>query len=158
MASLIADKRENAVANSVEHAACTPEQLARARANGQAFANTHPRAVLAHFDPIKGKIVIAFNDKTEFAFPPDLAQGLEKASPEELSEVKITPSGLGLHWESLDADLSIPDLMNGIYGTKKWMQALAQKGGKSKSSKKTKAARENGKKGGRPRKSTTAPK
>ncbi|OKH43478.1 hypothetical protein NIES30_25005 [Phormidium tenue NIES-30] len=146
------------VANSVEHSVCTPEQLARARANGQAFSNTHPRAVLVHFDPIKEKVVIAFNDKTEFAFPPDLAQGLENASPEQLSKVEITPSGLGLHWESLDADLSIPDLMNGIYGTKKWMQALAQKGGQSKSSKKATAARENGKKGGRPSKAIAAPK
>jgi hypothetical protein len=43
-----------------------------------------------------------------YSFPPVLAQGLAGASPEDLAEVEVTPSGYGLHWENLDADLSFP--------------------------------------------------
>lgn len=128
------------------------EKLAKARANGQAVRSIHPYAVYAKFDSKKNKVLIEFNNGTEFAFPPDLAQGLSGASHEQLAEIEITPSGLGLHWEALDADLSIPDLLNGIYGNQNWMASLGQKGGRSTSDAKTIAARENGKKGGRPKK------
>ena len=128
------------------------QQLAKARAAAQAFANTHPYAVNAYFDVDEGKIIVEFNDGTEFRFPPCVAQGLGSATPEELIEVQITPSGLGLHWESLDADLLIPELMKGIYGTQQWMAEMGAKGGRAKSSAKAAAARKNGTKGGRPRK------
>ena len=64
--------------------------------------------------------------------------------------------GYGLHWEKLDADLSIPALIVGIFGSKAWMQELARRGGASTSPAKAAAARANGAKGGRPRKSASA--
>ena len=39
--------------------------------------------------------------------PPKLAQGLEKATDEQLAEVEILGAGFRLHWEALDADLSV---------------------------------------------------
>lgn len=59
-------------------------------------------------------------------------EGLTEASAENLALVEITPSGEGLHWETLDVDLSIPYLMVGIFGTKLWMKKqsiIAQKAG-----------------------------
>ena len=84
-------------------------------------------------------------------FPVDMAQGLVGASDTELSDVEVLGSGFGLHWEKLDADLSIPSLVVGLFGSQAWMRELARRGGASTSAKKAAAARANGGKGGRPR-------
>jgi hypothetical protein len=66
-----------------------------------------------------------------------------------LAAVEILGNGYGLHWEALDADISVPGLLAGIFGTKAYMARLA---GRTKSPAKAAAARANGAKGGRPRK------
>ena len=38
---------------------------------------------------------------------------LLRASPEERAEVRISPSGGGLHWEALDEDISVEGLLAG---------------------------------------------
>jgi hypothetical protein len=59
----------------------------------------------------------------------------------------------GLHWPRIDADVYIPALLEGVFGSKRWMaQQMGRAGGHSKSSAKQVAARKNGAKGGRPRK------
>jgi hypothetical protein len=57
-------------------------------------------------------------------FPHHLAQGLAGATADDLAVVEVTPSGIGLHWENLDVDLTVPGLLQGIYGTKAWMVEL----------------------------------
>lgn len=59
-----------------------------------------------------------------FSFPPELAQGLAGASPEDLAEVEVTPSGDGLHWEKLDADFSVAALLAAVFGTDAWMAQI----------------------------------
>ena len=66
---------------------------------------------------------------------------------EQLSQVEILGAGSGLHWEALDADLSIPGLLAGLFETKAY---LAQQAGRAASPAKAAAARANGTKGGRP--------
>jgi Protein of unknown function (DUF2442) len=112
-----------------------------------------PIAIAANYQSETGLIEIIFSNETRFAFPAHLGQGLEGATPEALADIEITPSGTGLHWESIDADLYIPALLEGIFGSRQWMTALARKGGAAKSPAKSQASRQNGKKGGRPRKS-----
>ena len=87
-----------------------------------------------------------------FGFPSEAGEGLAGASIKDLAEVEVTPSGEGLHWKTLDVDLSISALMNGIFGTKKWMAELARKGGSFTSFAKSEASRLNVTKGDRPRK------
>src|SRR3546814_11474946 len=87
-----------------------------------------------------------------FAVPSRLAQGLEGATDDQLAAVEILGQGYGLHWEALDADLSVPGLMAGLLGTKAWM---ARRAGQATSAAKAAAARANGAKGGRPRNSVT---
>jgi hypothetical protein len=82
-------------------------------------------------------------------FPARLAQGLESATDDQLAAVEILGDGYGLHWEALDADISIPGLLAGIFGTRAHMARLA---GRATSSAKAAAARANGARGGRPRK------
>jgi hypothetical protein len=116
---------------------------------GEEQARNEPRAQSAEFDRADRKIVISFANGTEFKFPPELAQGLEGATDDQLADVRVSGNGFGLHWESLDADLTVPGLVSGIFGTRRFM---AQQAGRTTSAAKAAAARENGAKGGRPKK------
>jgi hypothetical protein len=112
-----------------------------------------PRAISAHYDPGKGRVVIRLSSNLDLSFAPNNAQGLEKATRSQLDEIEISPSGLGLHFPKLDADLYLPAILQGFLGSRKWMASrLGQAGGKSRSVAKQKASRTNGKLGGRPRK------
>lgn len=122
---------------------------------------TAPRAaghaVGAHYDRRSSRIVVNLNTGIQLAFPAELAEGLAGASPQNLAEIEISPSGLGLHWPRLDADVYIPALLQGVLGSKSWMaRQLGAKGGRARSQAKTAASRANGKKGGRPRKPDAA--
>jgi len=78
---------------------------------------------------------------------------LETAKPSQLNEIEITPSGFGIHFPKLDADLYVPGLLEGFLGSKRWMASrLGQAGGQSRSSAKRAASRANGRLGGRPKK------
>lgn len=112
-----------------------------------------PHAVAARYDRRVARIVVALSNGLELAFPPHLAEGLAGAKPADLATIEITPTGLGLHWPKLDADLYLPSLLQGIFGSPGWMAGLlGRTGGKARSDAKTQAARANGRKGGRPRK------
>lgn len=108
-------------------------------------------AVKARYDRRARRVVVGLNNGVQIAFPAHLAEGLDGASEDDLSEIEITPAGLGLHWPRLDADVYVPALVNGIFGSKRWMAAeLGAAGGRASSAAKAAAARENGRKGGRP--------
>jgi hypothetical protein len=110
------------------------------------------RAVGADYDPRTHSIVLSFENRCTFTFPVEFAQGLSTADQTELSNIEITPSGLGLHWPGLDVDLYVPSLVNGIFGSSNWMKTIGQRGGRASSERKAASARANGKKGGRPAK------
>jgi Protein of unknown function (DUF2442) len=83
-----------------------------------------------------------------------VGRGLERASDAELAQVEVLGLGLGLHWERLDVDLSVPGLLAGLFGTKAYIdRQRAARAGATSSPAKAAAARRNGAKGGRPRKS-----
>jgi hypothetical protein len=85
--------------------------------------------------------------------PGHLIEGFAGAGPTDLARIEISPSGYGLHWPVLDLDLSVPGLVAGITGTRRWMDAQrAARAGSGVSEAKAAAARRNGAKGGRPRK------
>ncbi|MGH9641815.1 MAG: DUF2442 domain-containing protein [Terriglobales bacterium] len=111
-----------------------------------------PHAISARYDRSSGKVIIDLSSKLTLSFSPRDAQGLENAKPSELEKIEISPSGFGLHFPKLNADLYVPGLLEGFLGSKKWMAAqLGQAGGQSRSRAKKAAARANGKLGGRPR-------
>ncbi len=112
-----------------------------------------PIAVSARYDRRRDRIVVSLNSGLELAFPPRIAQGLEKAKPTELGNIELSPSGFGIHFPRLDAHLYLPALLQGVFGSKAWMAAqLGAAGGNARSLAKTAAARANGRRGGRPRK------
>jgi hypothetical protein len=128
-------------------------EIAAARRRGAVAARTEPRASVARFDRQTGRVVIELTNGCTFEFPAELGQGLRGATPDQLAEVEVLPGGSGLRWEQLDADLSVAGLVAGIFGSERWMaRQLGRRGGSRSTAAKAAAARENGKKGGRPRK------
>lgn len=112
-----------------------------------------PTAITARYDRRIGRLVIDLSTGLSIAFKPRDAQGLEEAKPEQLAKIEISPSGLGIHFPDLDADLYLPGLLEDFLGSKTWMASqLGKTGGQSTSSSKAAASRANGKKGGRPKK------
>jgi hypothetical protein len=127
-------------------------QAEAAEARGIAVLETEPRAEAAYYDAASCRVIVDLTNGCTFAFPARRIQELEDASDEEIAEVEIAGAGFGLHWPSRDADLSVTGLMNGVFGTRRWMSELARRAGRATSPAKAAAARANGAKGGRPRK------
>lgn len=112
-----------------------------------------PTAIAAKYDRQIERIVIDLSSSLTISFKPGDIQVLEGAKPEQLSEIEITPSGLGLHFPIIDADIYLPAIMEGFLGSRSWMaERLGKAGGASRSAAKIAAVRANGKLGGRPRK------
>jgi len=131
-------------------------QIAAAERRGERSLRTEPRARAARYDRRTGRIRVDLTNGCSFAFPARKAQGLERASDDELAQIEILGLGLGLHWEQLDVDLSVPGLLAGLFGTKAYMdRQRAARAGTATSVAKAAAARRNGRKGGRPRKSAS---
>jgi hypothetical protein len=112
--------------------------------------------VSAHYDSQELSVKIELNTRIRVIFPASLVEGLSDAPKENLSDIEVSPSGLGLYWPKLDVDLYIPSLLQGNFGSKKWMaKQLGSSGGRIKSEAKALSSRENGQKGGRPKKKMT---
>lgn len=113
-----------------------------------------PAVLSVRYDRRVARIIIALTSGLELAFSPKHAQGLENAHPADLVGAEITPSGLGVHFPRLDADLYLPALLEGFLGSKRWMVTeIGKIGGAASTDAKAAAARQNGKLGGRPKKS-----
>jgi hypothetical protein len=124
---------------------------------GQELRASHPRAESAHYDRRIGRIVIRLSTGLDVAFAPRDAQGLEDAAPAQLKPIEISPSGFGIHFPKLDADLYLPALLEGFLGSRNWMAShLGAQGGRSRSAAKVTAAKRNGRSGGRPKKRAAA--
>lgn len=112
----------------------------------------HGYAVSARYSRRGSRVIVNLDTGVQVAFPTELAEGLVGAAPEDLAEIEVSPAGLGLHWPRLDVDLYVPALLQGVFGSKRWMAAqLGASGGRSRSAAKGASSRENGRKGGRPK-------
>ncbi len=136
--------------------AISEEVFAAANRRGEKVKAAFPAAVSVRYDRRIARLVISLSSGMDISFSPKQAQGLETAKPDDLTGAQISPSGLGVYFPKLDADLYIPALLEGFLGSRRWMAAQnGRAGGKASSEAKSLAARANGLRGGRPKK--TAP-
>ncbi|GGH03856.1 DUF2442 domain-containing protein [Silvibacterium dinghuense] len=135
----------------------THEEYVKANERAKALEVRVPKAVSASYDRRLRRVIVQLNSNLGIFFSPRDAEGLEYATPEQLHEIEISPSGYGLHFPRIDADLYLPSLLEGIFGSERWVAgSMGKRGGRSRSAAKVRAARENGKKGGRPKQKEAA--
>jgi hypothetical protein len=110
-----------------------------------------PRASAVSYDPGCALIIVELRAGIAIGIRPDLVPGLAGATPEQLGRVRISPSGDGLHWDDLDIDISLTGLIADALNLREWAPRIM---GQTRSDAKTRAARMNGVKGGRPRRAS----
>lgn len=130
-------------------------EIEEARERSRIADPRRPRALAARYNRRSRRIELELADGCMFAFPAAGAQGLVGATANQLAAVEIVGDGYGLHWEELDADFTVEGLLAGRLGSRAWMREHARRAGSVSSPAKARAARENGRKGGRPRKGIT---
>ncbi|RWX77285.1 DUF2442 domain-containing protein [Neorhizobium lilium] len=128
----------------------TDAELSQAKQRWENERAGRPIPTSVRFDESSERVIVEFTNGASFIFPARSLEGMEEATTQQLGEVELLGE-TGLHWESLDADYSITGLMNGIFGTRAFMD-IQRRGGQSRSPAKIAASRANGAKGGRPKK------
>jgi hypothetical protein len=111
-----------------------------------------PRLIKAHYSPGVNLVILEFDNQRRLAIPREDVEELCTASQKAAANIEITENGTGLRWPALDLDLYVPNLLKGIYGTRRWMSMIGRRGGSACTTAKRRASRMNGFKGGRPRK------
>jgi hypothetical protein len=94
------------------------KEVLKANRRAAKMREKFPTAVSARYDRRIARVVVTLSSGLELAFSPKLVQGLEHARPTDLADTEVSPSGLGIHFPHLDADVYIPGLLKGIFGTK----------------------------------------
>lgn len=119
---------------------------------GEKDDQREPEAKRVYYDGNHRTLALELADGSYVARPVADIQGLSQASPSQIAQVTLTPSGDILQWDNLKLDLSVAGLVQGILGSRSWMAELGRRGGRVSTEAKAAAARENGRRGGRPRK------
>ena len=130
-------------------------QFKAAEARGREMLRAEPRAAAVCYDRATGRVVIELINGCIYGFPARLVQDLHGASDDDLAEIEVGGAGFNLHWPALDADLYVPALVSGIFGSRAWMaREFARVAGQATPPAKEATVRRNGAKGGRPHKAT----
>jgi hypothetical protein len=127
-------------------------ELEAADQRGRDYLGSALLAKSARYDAATKRLVVELKNGSTFMVPASLVEGLADATDDQRSEIDVWGEGYALRWEQLDLDFTVPGLVSGVFGTKRYMASLA---GRATSPAKSAAARTNGAKGGRPRKAAS---
>jgi hypothetical protein len=116
----------------------------------EAGANPQREAICVEYDHESDKVRVTFDDGIDIGFPRMKLQGLQAATRDQLEHIEIEGPGTGIFWPALDVAHYIPGLVEGVFGTRRWMAEIGRKGGAKKTVAKAASAKANGKLGGRP--------
>ena len=130
------------------------DRPAAATVAGNARRASGELTTCASYDARTARLRIELVPGVGVSIPVASIEGLAGAPASAIRSVRLQGGGYGLHWPSIDVDIAVPELVAGCFGSRTWMSALARRGGKVSSPAKRRAARANGKLGGRPRKAS----
>ena len=138
--------------------AISDKAFAAANRRGAEHKAANQQAVSARV--VSGRdLVVSFASGAQLRVPVKLIEGLSGASVNALKHCEVSPAGLGIHFPGLDADVYVPALMQGVFGSAAWQHTvsseLAARGGRQRTEAKAAAARRNSLKGGRPKRSAS---
>jgi hypothetical protein len=113
--------------------------------------------VRVNWDPVSRNVRIDLRNGAGMVLPVALIPFVPKtATDAELAAVAPSVSESGIRWELLDVEVYVPILALLVTGKDAWQRETARQLARIKSPARARAARENGKKGGRPRKHAAA--
>jgi hypothetical protein len=130
----------------------TQAEIRAAQKRGVERARIEPRADRVSYDAKSRLIMLDLRGGAVLGLPISAIRELAGAKPIQLKTIRAGFDGESITLEDLDVDISIPGLLRDLVGMTSAATLLGRKGGSAKSEAKTAAVRENGKHGGRPRK------
>lgn len=135
----------------------TLADIRAAQARGEGRARIEPRADRVSYDAKNRLIMLDLRGGAILGLPVGAIRELAGAKPNQLKTVRAGFGGESITLEDLDVDISIPGLLRDLVGITSAATLLGRKGGSATSEAKAAAVRENGKRGGRPRKTPQLP-
>ena len=73
------------------------------------FSKENAKAKKVWFDDLN--MWILFEDGRQLSVPKVYFESLKQASEEQLNNYELIGGGIGIHWEDLDEDLYVPNLL-----------------------------------------------
>lgn len=73
------------------------------------FSKENAKAKKVWFDDLN--MWILFEDGRQLSVPKVYFESLKQASEEQLNNYELIGAGIGIHWEDLDEDLYVPNLL-----------------------------------------------
>jgi hypothetical protein len=135
-------------------------EYAAALADGRIEAEIEIRAQAVRYVPERDAIEIVTNHNAGFLIPRHWIGALQDVPPEELGKLEVWPDGSAIELEDRDIHISVHGLLTAILPamlpSRSVAAMFASRGGQATSQAKRKSSQANGRKGGRPRKRSSA--
>jgi hypothetical protein len=111
--------------------------------------------IQVHYDRAHDMLDLTLRSGIGIRIPRSQIREIAEAQPKDLAKVEIQPGGDGLSFRKLDIDISVPGLLADELGAL-FSRAMGRRTRGRTTPKKAAASRENGRKGGRPKKPSAA--
>jgi hypothetical protein len=102
----------------------TDAEIDAALGRACAYAKYARKAVRATYSKASDRLKLVLDNGVTCSIPRRLLQGLGGADEKDLSRIQVLSDGTGLLWPHLDVAHYVPALLQGVYGSEKWMTAL----------------------------------
>jgi hypothetical protein len=99
----------------------TDAELDAAIRHARAFEKCDPKVLRATYSARTDRLMLHMDNGVTQSIPRKLIQGLSDANSRALSKIELLGGGTGLHWPTLDVSHYVPRLLQGIYGSEKWI-------------------------------------
>ncbi|MDA8232699.1 MAG: DUF2442 domain-containing protein [Magnetospirillum sp.] len=128
------------------------EDLARAVELGRQRMATEFRAASVRYDAARDTVELSMVDGWGLVFERRAVSQFAEVPPEEMARLEVSPVGTGLLLDARDIHVNVHGLVTSFISPHLMASTLGRKGGASSSDAKKRSSRENGRKGGRPKK------